>query len=260
VKGVDLFHLVKAAFANNKTEHDHHWALLDPKVKDYLKDVPKEAYCTYAALLAGVQVNGERTSNRCEHEMKRSIEEGIRHECILMAMVRTVALNARLFSESREVCAALRASQNVLIPWAQEHYKEVKEKSTGNYVVNTDGGLCKILVSYNGQVEYTREVNLDKDMAECSCQLQDATGCVCAHIILAIRAVSSMGFLKWANAGERLRSFFHEQYFADAYLAAYESTPPVERPRMDELLPDNTILPPIIPSSGKTGRGGSRKK
>jgi hypothetical protein len=260
VKGVDLTHLVNAAFAHNKADHDKHWALLDQKVKDYLKDVPKEAYCTSFAISLGVQVNGETTSNRVEHAMNQCLQEGIRHECVFMGMVRTVALNGRLFFESREVCGRIRESGNILIPWAQEYYKDVKDKSAGHYVVNTNGGLGNISVSFNGQEEYRRVVNLLGEKPECTCELQESIGCVCAHIIVAIQTVGPTATTRWANAEDRLRAFFHKQYFAEEYLLAYESIPPVQRPRLATLRSDQKTLPPVIASSVKAGKGGSRRR
>ena len=110
----DLRPLVKAAFSRTKAQHDFHWAQLDLAVISYIDsgEIPKAAYCTYAALALGVVINGERTSNRVEQEMSRSLKIGVRHEEPLVGLVRMAEQNSRLMGNGRRLAEELQVFNN----------------------------------------------------------------------------------------------------------------------------------------------------
>ena len=201
----NLSPLIAAAFSRTKSDHDGHWNLLDDKVKEYLQHIPKVMYCTYAASEVGLQVNGERTSNRVEQEMIRTLKLGIRHEDPLVALVRVAEEYNRLIQSHQSVVKSLLEHQEVLIPFASKHYEAMKNRATDGYRVKSMSGLELIHVRYNDQECYRRDVNLIAEpRPTCTCMLLEQDGMVCAHIIVACRTY--LKELKWDDE-TRLKNF-----------------------------------------------------
>ena len=86
--------------------------MLDPSIIDYIKDIPKHKYCTYAAAAKGLQINGERNSNSVEHEIK----VGIRHEDSLTGLVRIAEEFSRLQTFHQQIANILvKMNQSLII-------------------------------------------------------------------------------------------------------------------------------------------------
>ena len=162
--------------------------MLDPSIIDYIKDIPKHKYCTYAAAAKGLQINGERTSNRVEHEMITAIKVGIRYEDPLTGLVRIAEEFSRLQTSHQQIANILVEMNQSLIPFALNHYEFVKTRASQGYEVKSVDHLQLIHVRYNSEECYRKDVNLlAEPYPTCSCNLLKIEGIVCAHIFAAYR-------------------------------------------------------------------------
>ena len=99
---------------------------LNPSIIDYMKDILKHKYCTYAAATKGLQINVVRTSNRVEHEMITAIKVGIRYEDPLTGLVRIAKKFNRLQTSHQQIANIPVETNQSLIPFALNHYEYVK--------------------------------------------------------------------------------------------------------------------------------------
>jgi hypothetical protein len=182
----------------------------------------------------------------------------IRFNDILSAVVHISELHMSLSRDSKKASQDMRNAHSVLIPWAEKHFETVKGKLGGGYSVDISGGLGLISVSFNRQEEYRRIVDLSGASPSCTCGFLAAFGAVCHHILLAIQAWPEKTDFPWKDAEQRVRTFFHEQYYATSYYAAFEDERPLERPRLDLLLSDNKTKAPLV--QVKHHKGGSTKR
>lgn len=229
--------------------------MLDERVRDYVDSggMSKAAYCSYAALELGLNINGQETSNQVEQEMSRSIKAGIRHEDPLTALVRIAEQHSRLGDVQKRLGQDLVTSSAVLVPYAQRHFEAAKHRASTGYVVDRSGGLNNLSVMYNAMEAYRRVVNLvSVPLATCTCKLTEAEGMPCHHILAALRAVGAD--VEW-TAEERLRHLFSPQYFVQEFVEAY-SSPSIQRPLLSSLVADDTLPPMRTPKK----KGGSYKK
>ena len=148
---------------------------MDPCIINYIKDIPKHKYCTYAAAEKGLQVNGERISNRVEQEVIRTVKLGIRHEDLLTGLVRVAEEFCRLQSSHQQIANRLIGKNQTLIPYASNHYENIKMRASQGYEVRFNGKEC-----------YRKDL-LAEPYPTCSCKLLEVEGIVCAHIIAAYR-------------------------------------------------------------------------
>lgn len=247
--------LIAAAFAHTKAEHDRHWALLDPRVREYVDSggMPKAAYCSYAALELGISINSQETSNQVEQEMSRSIKAGIRHEDPLTALVRIAEQHSRLCDTQKRLGQDLVTSGAILVPYAQKHFEAAKLRASSGYVVNLSGGLDNLAVRFNDMEVYLKIVNLvSEPRSTCTCKFADAEGMPCHHILAALRAVGTA--VQW-TALERLHHLFHPQYFVEEFVKAYDGRT-IRRPLLASLVADDTLPPVAAPKK----KGGSQSK
>ena len=249
---MNLNPLVLAAFAKTESDHNKYFESLDISIIDYIKDIPKYKYCTYAAAEKGLQINGEKTSNRVEQEMIRTVKVGIRHEDPLTGLVRIAEEFSRLQSAHQRTANLLIEMNQTLIPFASSHYEYVKNRASQGYEVKSVDGLQLIHVRYNSEECYRKDVNMIAEpYPTCSCKLLEIEGIVCAHIIAVYRVF--LEDLKWSDS-TTLGKFFHSQYFTSSYVKAFNSS--IRRPDLATLIPSE-CLPPLVKEKRK---GGSEKR
>ena len=227
------------------------------KVQGYIASgkIPLAAWCTHAAKELGLQINGEKTSNRAEGEMWRQNLLKARMTTPIDTLIKNATQWERLMANGRRVAGQLQGAGAILLPYAQKMYEAAKIRASQGYHVSLDGGASTVTVKYNNEERYKREVDLTAVPIRCTCDVQ-----ACHHIVAALRAAQLAALpevTSWADGIPLLQHLFDEQDFVARYVQAY-NVPPTTRPVLAVLTPSSSTKAPA--PNKKRGAKGNLKR
>jgi hypothetical protein len=248
-----------AAFARTIESFNKCKVAIDSRVIAYLEKggVKDEEWATAPAAALGIQINGGDTSNRVEQLMNTAIKIEARHENPLCTCVRMSDYWCRVMAQGVDIVKTCREKKMLLIPYAMTVWEASKKRYIDNsYTVDITGGVHQIVVQFDNESKYRRDVDLLAiPIASCTCQFPALEGLPCHHIVAALYKSK---FVSWSDY-ELLRHLFDEQYFVDEYERAY-SAPPLSRPRLCDLKASVTTKPPTVAMKKKAGGTQSKKR